>query len=136
MNEAKLTIGEVAHQAGLHASAIRYYEDIGVLPRPERTHGHRRYTSRVFQQLAFIQLARDAGFTIAEIQTLVSGFDETAPLGVRWRSLAQQKLVELDVTISRAQGMKRVLEEGIRCQCLDLDECLPLVTGNCLEIHP
>ena len=136
MNEAKLTIGEVAHQAGLHTSAIRYYEDIGVLPRPERTHGHRRYTSRVFQQLAFIQLARDAGFTIAEIQTLVSGFDETAPLGVRWRSLAQQKLEELDVTISRAQGMKRVLEEGIRCQCLDLDECLPLVTGNCLEIHP
>jgi MerR family transcriptional regulator, redox-sensitive transcriptional activator SoxR len=136
LNEAKLTIGEVAHQAGLHASAIRYYEDIGVLPRPERTHGHRRYTSRVFQQLAFIQLARDAGYTIAEIQTLVSGFDETAPLGVRWRSLAQQKLVELDVTISRAQGMKRVLEEGIRCQCLDLDECLPLVTGNCLEIHP
>ena len=136
MNEAKLTIGEVAHQAGLHTSAIRYYEDIGVLPRPERTHGHRRYTSRVFQQLAFIQLARDAGFTIAEIQTLVSGFDETAPLGVRWRSLAQQKLAELDVTISRAQGMKRVLEEGIRCQCLDLDECLPLVTGNCLEIHP
>ena len=136
MNEAKLTIGEVAHQAGLHTSAIRYYEDIGVLPRPERTHGHRRYTSRVFQQLAFIQLARDAGFTLAEIQTLVSGFDETAPLGVRWRSLAQQKLAELDVTISRAQGMKRVLEEGIRCQCLDLDECLPLVTGNCLEIHP
>jgi MerR family transcriptional regulator, redox-sensitive transcriptional activator SoxR len=136
LNEAKLTIGEVAHQAGLHTSAIRYYEDIGVLPRPERTHGHRRYTSRVFQQLAFIQLARDAGYTIAEIQTLVSGFDETAPLGVRWRSLAQQKLAELGVTISRAQGMKRVLEEGIRCQCLDLDECLPLVTGNCLEIHP
>ncbi len=136
MNEANLTIGEVARQAGLHTSAIRYYEDIGVLPRPERTHGHRRYTSRVFQQLAFIQLARDAGFTMAEIQTLVSGFDETAPLGMRWRSLAQQKLAELDVTISRAQGMKRVLEEGIRCQCLDLDECLPLVTGNCLEIHP
>ncbi len=133
MSEAKLTIGDVARQAGLHTSAIRYYEDIGVLPRPERTHGHRRYTSRVFQQLAFIQLARGAGFTMAEIQTLVSGFDETAPLGVRWRSLAEQKLAELDVQIARAQGMKRVLEEGMRCQCLDLDECLPLVTGNCLE---
>ena len=135
MNEAKLTIGEVARQAGLHTSAIRYYEDIGVLPRPERTHGHRRYTSRVFQQLAFIQLARDAGFTMAEIQTLVSGFDETAPLGVRWRTLAEQKMTELDVLISKAQGMKRVLEEGIRCQCLNLDECLPLVTVNCLETH-
>ena len=130
LNEPKLTIGEVARQAGLRTSAIRYYEDIGVLPRPERTHGHRRYSWRVFQQLAFIQLARDAGFTMAEIQTLVSGFDETAPLGVRWRTLAEQKMTELDVLISKAQGMKRVLEEGIRCQCLNLDECIPLVSGS------
>ena len=132
MTEQKLTIGEVAHQAGLHTSAIRYYEDIGVLPTPERTHGHRRYTSRVFQQLAFIQLAQAAGFTMAEIKTLVSGFDETAPLGVRWRTLAEQKLAELDILITRAQGMKRVLEDGIRCQCLNLDECIPLVSGPCL----
>lgn len=132
MNEPKLTIGEVARHAGLHTSAIRYYEDIGILPRPERTHGHRRYTPRVFQQLALIQLARAAGFTIAEIQTLVSGFDETAPLGVRWRTLAEQKLAELEVQITRAQGMKRVLEDGIRCQCLNLDECLPLVSASCL----
>jgi len=132
LNEPKLTIGEVASRAGLRSSAIRYYEDIGVLPRPERTHGHRRYSWRVFQQLAFIQLARDAGFSMAEIQTLVSGFDETAPLGVRWRTLAEQKLAELEVLIARAQGMKRVLEDGIRCQCLNLDECIPLVSGNCL----
>ena len=135
MNEPKLTIGEVAQEAGLGTSAIRYYEEIGVLPRPERTHGHRRYSRRVFQPLAFIQLARDAGFSMAEIQTLVLGFDENAPLGVRWRTLAVQKLAELDGQISRAQGMKHVLEEGIRCQCLNLDECLPLISRNCLETH-
>jgi len=132
LNEAKLTIGEVARQAGLRSSAIRYYEDRGVLPRPERTHRHWRYSSHVFQQLACIQLAQAAGFSMAEIQTLVSGFDESAPLGVRWRSLAGQKLAELDVLISRAQGMKRVLEEGMRCQCLDLDQRLPLGSGRCL----
>ena len=132
MNEPKLTIGEVARQAGLRSSAIRYYEDRGIVPSPERTHGHRRYSSRVFQQLAFIQLARAAGFSMAEIQTLVSGFDETAPLGVRWRTLAEQKLAELEVLITRAQGTKRVLEDGIRCQCLNLDECLPLVSVGCL----
>ena len=69
---------------------------------------------------------------MAEIQRLVSGFDETAPLGVRWRTLAEQKLAELEVLMSRAQGMKRVLEDGIRCQCLNLDECLPLVSVGCL----
>lgn len=132
MNEPKLTIGEVARQAGLRTSAIRYYEEIGVLPMPERTHGHRRYSSRVFQQLAFIQLAQAAGFSMAEIQTLVSGFDENAPLGVRWRTLAEQKLAELGVLMTRAQGMKRVLEEGIRCQCLNLDECLLCASGRCL----
>jgi len=126
LNELELTIGEVARQAGLRTSAIRYYEDIGVLPQPERVYGgHRRYSPRVFQQLALIQLAQQAGFSMAEIQTLVSGFDENAPLGVRWRTLAEQKLSELEALITRAQGMKRILEEGIRCQCLNLDECIP-----------
>ena len=133
MNEATLTIGEVAQRAGLRTSAIRYYEDIGVLPQPERVYGgHRRYSPRVFQQLAFVQLAQQAGFSMTEIQTLVSGFDENAPLGVRWRSLAEQKLAELEELIGRAQGMKRILEEGIRCQCLNLDECIPLSATNCL----
>ena len=130
LSEPKLTIGEVARQAGLHTSAIRYYEEIGVLPSPERVYGgHRRYSARVFQQLAFIHLAQQAGFSMAEIQTLVSGFDESAPLGVRWRTLAEEKLAELDVLITRAQGMKRVLEEGLRCQCLHLDECLRISTA-------
>ena len=133
LNEPTLTIGEVAQRAGMRTSAIRYYEDIGVLPQPERVYGgHRRYSSRVFQQLAFIQLAQQAGFSMAEIQTLVSGFDENAPLGVRWRTLAEQKLAELEELISRAQGMKRILEEGIRCQCLNLDQCIPLSSVNCL----
>ena len=127
VNGPNLTISEVARRAGLRTSAIRYYEEIGVLPRPERVSGgHRRYSARVFQQLAFIQLAQQPGFSMAEIQTLVSGFDESAPLGVRWRTLAEQKLAELDVLISRAQGMKRMLEVGIHCQCLNLDECIPI----------
>jgi hypothetical protein len=62
----------------------------------------------------------------------VSGFDENAPLGVRWRLLAEQKLAELEELIERARGMKRILEEGIRCQCLNLDECIPLSDTNCL----
>ena len=133
LNEATLTIGEVAQRARLRTSAIRYYEEIGVLPQPERVYGgHRRYSTRVFQQLALIQLAQQAGFSMTEIQTLVSGFDENAPLGVRWRSLAEQKLAELEELIAKAQGMKRILENGIRCQCLNLDECIPLSATNCV----
>lgn len=123
----ELTIGEVARRTGMRSSAIRYYEDIGVLPRPAREHGHRRYSPRVFQQLAVIQIAQQSGFTMAEIQTLVTGFDENTPLGVRWRTLAEQKIGEVEALIVKAQGMKRLLEMGMRCQCLSLDECIPLI---------
>lgn len=121
-----LTIGDVARMTGLRTSAIRYYEDIGVLPRPERAHGHRRYTRHILQQLAVIQLARQSGFTMAELQTLMAGFEEQAPVGVRWRSLAEQKLAEIEAQMARIQTMKRILEEGIRCDCPSLDECFPL----------
>jgi hypothetical protein len=49
---------------------------------------------------------------------------------VRWRTLAEQKLAELDALMSKAHGMKRVLQEGIGCQCLNLDQCLPLESGR------
>jgi len=108
----------------MRPSAIRYYEDIGVLPSPERLHGQRRYSPRVLQQLAVIQFAQQAGFTMREIQILVSGFEEDTPLGVGWRALAERKLAEVEALITKAQGMKRLLEEGMRCECLSLDECL------------
>ncbi|HET9922249.1 MAG TPA: MerR family transcriptional regulator [Ktedonobacteraceae bacterium] len=122
----ELTIGDVARKTGLRTSAIRYYEDVGILPRPKREHGHRRYTPRILQQIAVIQVAQQAGFTIAEIQRLFAGFDEQAPLGARWRTLAEQKIVEVESLIIKAQGMKRLLEDGMRCDCLTLDECFPL----------
>src|SRR6266581_570342 len=119
-----LTIGEVAQRAGIRASAIRYYESVNVLPVPQRINGRRRYDSRVFERLAVIQMAQQAGFTVAEIRTLFNGFTTETPASARWEALAQQKLVEVDALIRRAQAMKRVLEEELlRCRCLTLDEC-------------
>ena len=66
----ELTIGEVARQAGIRPSALRYYESIGLLPVPRRVNGRRRYDPAIVQQLTVLQVARQAGFTIAEIQTL------------------------------------------------------------------
>jgi MerR family transcriptional regulator, redox-sensitive transcriptional activator SoxR len=119
-----LTIGEVAQQAGIRASAIRYYESVEVLPAPQRINGRRRYDSRVLERLAVIQMAQQAGFTIAEIRTLFNGFMPETPASARWEALAQQKLAEVDALIRRAQAMKQVLEEQLlRCSCLTLDEC-------------
>jgi len=119
----ELSIGEVARRAGLQPSAIRYYESVGVLPAPERVNGRRRYDSTVLQRLAAVQVARQAGFSIGDMRTLFDGFAEDTPISARWQALANKKLGELDALISQAQGMKRLLELGLSCRCLRLEDC-------------
>ena len=118
------TISEVANRAGLRPSAIRYYESTGLLPAPRRASGQRRYDASVLQRLAVIQLAQEAGFTVAEIGRLFYDFEADTPASERWQALATQKLAEVDALIARAQGMKRLLEESLlKCRCLRLEEC-------------
>ena len=67
----QLTIGEVAHRAGVATSSIRYYESIGLLPEPDRLHGQRRYGQQMLGRLAFVGVAQSAGFKLEEIKELV-----------------------------------------------------------------
>src|SRR5690349_5323326 len=122
----ELTIGEVARQAGVQTSALRYYESVGLLPAPKRISGQRRYEAEIMPRLAFIKLSQEAGFTIAEIHTLLEGFEETTPPSARWQMMAQSKLGELEALIDQAQRMRRLLEGGVQCGCLSFEECLPL----------
>jgi MerR family redox-sensitive transcriptional activator SoxR len=127
------TIGEVAQQAGLRPSAVRYYESVGILPAPRRVNGRRRYDATVLQHLAVIQVAQQAGFTMAEIGVLLHGFAAEVPPSARWRTLAQQKLPEVDSLIQRAQAMKRLLEEGLDCGCLNFEECVIVAGAGCVQ---
>jgi MerR family redox-sensitive transcriptional activator SoxR len=119
----ELTIGEVARRAGLQTSAIRYYERMGLLHSTKRVNGHRRYDASVFQSLTIIHFAQEAGFTIAEIHMLLHGFDEATPVSARWRSMADQKLPEIENLIARAQAMKAMLESSQNCRCQRFEEC-------------
>ncbi|HEX5849696.1 MAG TPA: MerR family transcriptional regulator [Rubrobacter sp.] len=122
-----LGIGEAAHRAGVKPSALRYYERIGLLPRPGRENGRRRYDGEtlreVLDRLTVVRVAQQAGFTISEIRTLLDGFSEDTPPSERWRVLAQDKLPEVEALVERALGMKDLLERGLRCECLTLEEC-------------
>lgn len=118
-----LTIGEIARRAGLNASALRYYERVGLLQTPARINGQRRYDGEVLTQLAIVRMAQNAGFTIEEIKTLVNGFPEDAPPAERWQEIAQRKLPEVDAMIRRLHTMRHVLEESLACDCLTLDAC-------------
>ena len=123
-----MTIGEVAKQANLAPSTLRYWESVGILPAPNRVNGQRRYDGRVFQRLAIVRVAQDAGFNVAEIRTLLRGFSREVPPSARWKALASAKLEEIDRVIARAEAMKRVLEEGLECDCLRLEDCALLAT--------
>ena len=127
----ELTIGEVARQAGIRASAIRYYESVGLLPQPERVGGQRRYSIDILRRLAFIQAAQAVGFSVSEMQTLLRELDGDEPLSTRWQSLAQQKLNEVNALMRRAQSMKRMLENGLHCRCPNLEQCIDCV----LKVH-
>jgi MerR family redox-sensitive transcriptional activator SoxR len=123
-----LTIGEVARRAGVRTSALRYYEEVGVLPPAERIRGQRRYDESVLARLAVVRLAQDLGFSVAEIRALVEGFDDVGVPSDRWRELAIRKMAEVDALITRAEHMRQVLEESLHCGCLTLDACAVILT--------
>ena len=127
----ELTISQVARQAGIRASAIRYYESVGLLPAPRRVSGQRRYHVDILRRLSFIQAAQAVGFSVSEMQALFHELNGEAPLSARWQNLAMRKLAEVEMLIHRAQGMKRMLELGLQCSCSDLDQCMDCV----LKIH-
>ena len=119
-----LSIGEVARRAGMLPTTLRYYESIGLLPDPARENGNRRYDSSVFERLAMIQTAQQAGFTLAEVRVL---FDEIlwsdAP-AAKWSSLIQRKLQEINGMLVNIQNMKHLLEDILNCDDEHLAECM------------
>jgi MerR family transcriptional regulator, redox-sensitive transcriptional activator SoxR len=126
MYSETLSIGDVAREAGVATSALRYYESIGLLPAPARKSGQRRYETSVLKTIGFIQLAQHAGFTMLEIQTLLHGFPSETPPSTRWKELAEHKLLDIQNQLERILEMKRTLEEGLKCGCLTIAECSPI----------
>ena len=116
----ELTIGEVARRAGVATSSIRYYERIGLLPKPERSGGQRRYEPDVLGRLGFISVAQSAGFKLREIKELIDGADG---LGTPMRSLSRQKLGEVEALLERTKAVKGWLEVAQECGCAIPADC-------------
>jgi DNA-binding transcriptional MerR regulator len=116
------SIGEVAREAGLRTSTIRYYEAEGLIPRPMRQAGRRVYDADIGGHLLFVRMALRSGFRIAEIKPLVKGLTLASKPGDRWRSVARQKLTDLDREIAALQSKKTLLESLTKCQCASLAE--------------
>src|SRR5271154_666502 len=106
---AEFTISEVARQVGVQPSAIRYYEQIGLLPPARRVSGQRRYDSTMLYRLAVVQRARQLGFTLDEIRQLFFGVRNVARASERWRQLSRKKMAELDDLIEGIESVRRLL---------------------------
>lgn len=119
-----MKIGELAAKMGLTTSAIRYYEQEGLIDQPERISGQRYYDESVFTKLKLIKLAQAAGFTIADIKTLVQGYAEGQVLSEGWFHIATQKQAEVEQKIKELVQMKAVLNELLKCQCETVEACV------------
>ena len=125
----QMTISEVAQQVGLQPSAIRYYEQIGLVPRAERISGQRRYDTTALHRLAVIQCARQLGFTLEEVRELFFGFDNAGfrtprRASERWQAMSAKKLAELDTLTKEIKTMRRLLRKMMEgCHCETLEQC-------------
>ena len=120
--KASLSIGDVAAATGLHASAIRYYEDAGILPKPDRVSGKRRYHPDTIDRLMLIRFCSRLGMRLVDIRGLLA-----TPRGTRakeyWRRLVDGKLDEIAGLINAARGVERILRESRDCDCVSLESC-------------
>jgi MerR family transcriptional regulator, redox-sensitive transcriptional activator SoxR len=120
---ANLTIGELAANAGLKTSAIRFYERQRLLPEPERELGHRRYNTDTARRLEVIGIAKRAGFSLDEIRLLLDSSDAGRPAHEQLAALAERKLPHVEALIARAEAMRDWLEVARGCGCSSLDLC-------------
>jgi MerR family transcriptional regulator, redox-sensitive transcriptional activator SoxR len=118
-----LAISDVARVFGLRTSAIRYYEQIGILPAPMRRNGQRRYDDSALFRLAVVQRARETGFTLDEIRELFFGFAPGTRPPKRWHQLSQRKITELRERMNRLRQMETLLKRVEDCRCDAFDEC-------------
>lgn len=120
--DGMMTIGEVARRTGLRASAIRYYEAEGLLPKPLRVGGKRVFDASIVQRLAVINLAQAAGFSLSEIKAVVSLASASQPAAA-WQRLTKMKRAEIEREMRTLALRKRVVDGIARCNCHSLDDC-------------
>jgi MerR family redox-sensitive transcriptional activator SoxR len=118
--DLKDTVGGLhTEQRDRPAVALRYYEELGLLPAPTRISGQRRYPESAARLVAAILLYSDAGFTLAEQKALMAPRADTPD----WREFAQRKLAELDEQIAWAQAAREAIRHGLRCPHEDITQC-------------
>ena len=111
MDDATLTIGDVARRAGVTTSTVRFYERRGLLTADDRRSGQRRYRVRTLRRLVFIGMLQDAGLSLVDIAGVLDAADVT-----EWKAIARRRLTNLDAEIVRLQEARAYLAGALLCR--------------------
>jgi MerR family redox-sensitive transcriptional activator SoxR len=119
-----LPIGEVAHRAGMAPSALRYYEQVGLLEAARSAGGQRRYPRSVLRRLAFVRAAQNVGLSLDEIKAALATLPEArTPTVADWTRLSRTWRSRLDEQIDGLVALRDGLTRCIGCGCLSLRTC-------------
>lgn len=119
-----MTIGDVAARSGVATSALRFYEDEGLIASERNASGHRRYPRTVLRLVAFIVFAQKIGLSLQEIRSELAKLPRNkAPERADWAKLSSSWTKRIDDRIAELERMKLGLTECIGCGCLSLDRC-------------
>jgi MerR family redox-sensitive transcriptional activator SoxR len=119
-----LTIGEVARRSGVAASALRFYEERGLITSERAGSGHRRYPRPVLRRIAFIVFAQRIGLTLDEIGAELAGLPpERVPDRRDWSRLSRRWAARIEQRIAELERLRLGLSECIGCGCLSLERC-------------
>lgn len=122
--ETLLPISVVAARSGLSVSAVRFYEERGLVSSRQRVAGRRVYGRSVLRRLAYIAAAQKVGLSIAEIQASMDQLPaERAPSPKEWGRLSEPWKSRIDQRIRELENLRRSLEDCIGCGCLSMSSC-------------
>ena len=119
-----LTISEVSKRSGVASSALRFYEERGLIRSERAGSGHRRYERSVLRRIAFVVFAQKVGLTLDEIGAELAKLPpDRAPTRAEWAKLSSTWSGRIDSRIAELERLKLGLTECIGCGCLSLDRC-------------
>jgi len=119
-----LTIGQIAQRTGLAVSAIRYYEEQGLVCPLRNAGGQRRFDRSDIRRLSFVMISQQLGFSLAEIQKLFRGLpDGRTPTKSDWTRISKSFRTSLEARIQQMEMLRDKLDGCIGCGCLSLSAC-------------
>ncbi len=119
-----LTISEVSRRSGVASSALRFYEERGLITSERAGSGHRRFPRAVLRRVAFIVFAQRIGLTLDEIDDELAKLPaDRIPTRRDWSHLSGEWMQRIDQRIAELQRLKAGLTECIGCGCLSIDRC-------------